>query len=135
MNLSSLAERIGRYMLCMNIVMVLSIWIMVLSIWMDSFEQSIQMTVRKLNDITKTCPCNIQRIFWLWKMKNFRRKIWIFFFILLNEAVLMSTHNLCFGSKIRKKVYPCIPQFYYIKVGYRGVNITRTCYHDEDQNG
>ena len=29
----------------------------------------------------------------------------------------MSTHNLCFRAKIRKKVYPCKPQFYYIKVG------------------
>ena len=34
-----------------------------------------------------------------------------------SEAVLTSTHNLCFGAKIRKKVYPCKPQFYYINVG------------------
>ena len=41
----------------------------------------------------------------------------------------MSTHNLCFGSKIRKKnVYPFTPQFYYIKVGYKGVFITWTCF-------
>ena len=32
----------------------------------------------------------------------------------------MSTHNLCFGSKIRKKVNPCTTQFYNIKVGYEG---------------
>ena len=44
----------------------------------------------------------------------------------------MSTHNLCFGSKIRKKnVYPSIPQFCYIKVGYKGVYITLKCYPDE----
>ena len=42
----------------------------------------------------------------------------------------MSTHNLCFRAKIRKNIYPCIPQFYYIKVGGKGVKITRTCYHD-----
>ena len=47
-----------------------------------------------------------------------------------NEAVLTSTHNLCFRAKIRKNVYPCKPQFYYIKVGCKGVHITRTCYHD-----
>ena len=35
----------------------------------------------------------------------------------LREAVLTSIHNLCFGSKIRKMVYPCIPQFYSIMVG------------------
>ena len=48
----------------------------------------------------------------------------------LIEAVLMSTHNLCFRAKIRKKVYPCTPQFYYIKVGCKGVYFTRTGYHD-----
>ena len=48
----------------------------------------------------------------------------------LSEAVLTSTHNLCFGAKIRKKVYPCKPQFYYIKVGCKGVFVTRTCFRD-----
>ena len=37
-----------------------------------------------------------------------------------------------FSSKNKKKnVYPCKPQFYYIKVGCKGVYITRTCYHDD----
>ena len=26
--------------------------------------------------------------------------------------------------------YPCKPQFCYIKVGFKGVNITRTCFPD-----
>ena len=47
------------------------------------------------------------------------------------KAVLTSTHNLCFGAKIRKKVYPCIPQFCYIKVGFEGVYISRTCFPDD----
>ena len=43
----------------------------------------------------------------------------------------MSTHNLCFrAKKKRKNVYPCTPQFHYIKVGCKGVFITRTCLHD-----
>ena len=46
------------------------------------------------------------------------------------EAVLMSTHNLCFGAKIRKNVYPCKPQFNYIKVGCKGVFIPGTHFHD-----
>ena len=51
----------------------------------------------------------------------------------------MSTHNLCFRAKIRKNVYSCKPQFCYIKqglskqtlikVGCKGVYITRTCHH------
>ena len=40
------------------------------------------------------------------------------------EAVLMITYNLCFRAKIRKtNVYPCKPQFYYMKVGFKGVKI------------
>ena len=50
----------------------------------------------------------------------------------LSEAVLTSTHDLCFMAKIRKNnVYPCKPQFYYIKVRCKGVYITRTCLHDD----
>ena len=40
----------------------------------------------------------------------------------------MSTHNLCFEAKIRKIVYPCKSQFYCIKVGCKGVFVTRTCF-------
>ena len=43
----------------------------------------------------------------------------------------MSTHNLCFGEKIRKKYTPVNPQFYYIKVECKGVFVTRTCFRDE----
>ena len=40
----------------------------------------------------------------------------------LIEAVLTSTHNLCFRAKKREKdVYPCKPQFNYIKVGWNWV--------------
>ena len=35
-----------------------------------------------------------------------------------------------FWSKNKKK-YPCIPQFFYIKVGFKGVYITRTCFPDD----
>ena len=42
----------------------------------------------------------------------------------------MSTHNLCFRAKIRKNVYPGKPQFYYIKVGCKGVFIIWKCLHD-----
>ena len=29
-------------------------------------------------------------------------------------------------------VYPCIPQFYYMKVGHEGVYITPKCFPDEE---
>ena len=44
----------------------------------------------------------------------------------LGKAVLTSTHNLCvLEQKLKKinKVYPCKPQFYYIKVGFKGIKI------------
>ena len=48
------------------------------------------------------------------------------------EAVLTSTHNLCFGAKIRKIGIPLHnPVLLYIKVGFKGVYITRTCFPDE----
>ena len=43
----------------------------------------------------------------------------------------MSTHNLCFGSKIRKIGYPCKPHFFYIKVRFNGVHISWICFPDE----
>ena len=43
----------------------------------------------------------------------------------------MSTHNQCFRAKIRKNEYPGKPQFFYIKVGCKGVFVTRTCFHDD----
>ena len=42
-----------------------------------------------------------------------------------------SKHRLGF-LKIRKDEFPCKHQFYYyIKLRCKGVNITRTCFHDE----
>ena len=57
--------------------------------------------------------------------------LWVHVRTAFSEAVLTSTHDLCFGAKIRKNVYPCKSQFYYIKVGCKGVFITRTCYPDD----
>ena len=39
-----------------------------------------------------------------------------------------------FAQKIRKIGIPCIPQFYYIKVGYKGVFISRTYFPDDYRN-
>ena len=44
----------------------------------------------------------------------------------------MNTHNLCFGAKIRKKIGIPVhtPVLLYIKVGFKGVFITRTCFRN-----
>ena len=41
----------------------------------------------------------------------------------LEEAVLTGTYNLCFLAKEENNVYPCKPQFYYIKMGFKAVQI------------
>ena len=46
----------------------------------------------------------------------------------------MCTHKLCLRAKIRNNVYPCTPQFYYTKVGCKGVFVTRTCFRDVFKN-
>ena len=62
----------------------------------------------------------------------------------LVEAVLTSTHNLCFGVKIRKVGLPLhISVFFFffffffflnINVGFKGIYIARTCFPDADES-
>ena len=53
----------------------------------------------------------------------------------IDEAVLMSTHNLCFGAKIRNNRHtPAYPKFHYINVEFKGVFIARTCFPDGIEN-
>ena len=47
----------------------------------------------------------------------------------LDEAVLTNTHNLYFAAKIREIVILLTPVLY-IKVGYKGVFISRRCFPD-----
>ena len=80
-------------------------------------------------------PMQYTAIFHGCKIDNFQMKSCDIFLIFAQnidcEAVLTSTHNLCLEQKYEKNVCPCKPQFYYIKVGCKGVFITRTRYPDE----
>ena len=43
----------------------------------------------------------------------------------------ISDQNICFWAELRKIMYiPCKPQFYYIKVGFKGVKIIQACFRD-----
>ena len=85
-------------------------------------------------------PVEYTAIFYGCKNDNFQMKNCDIFLIFAQNIdrgytfepphVLTSTHNLCFRGKLRKNVYPCKPQLYYIKAGSKGVFITRTCLHD-----
>ena len=70
------------------------------------------------------------------KMKIFRRKILIFFiFLLKNRDCGYSLEpprrggsneypqSMSLSRNMKNNVYPCKPQFYYIKVGFKGVKI------------
>ena len=54
------------------------------------------------------------------KNHNFQLKMFDYFHVFAQNID-------CFKAKLRKNEYPCKPQFNYIKVGCKGVYITRTC--------
>ena len=65
-------------------------------------------------------------------MKIFSRNSLIIFLFLLwvhVRTILTSTHNLCFGAKIRKIGIP----LHTPEVGFKGVFIARTCFPDVDR--
>ena len=41
------------------------------------------------------------------------------------------TQSMFLSRNKKNNVYPCKPQFYYIKVGFKGVKIIQVCFHDE----
>ena len=69
-------------------------------------------------------PIKKYRKFHLQKLKTFRYKNSdIFHISAQNIDCGTSTHNLCLSKNNKNNVHPCKPQFYYIKVGFKGVNI------------
>ena len=42
---------------------------------------------------------------------------------------------MCLSRNNKIYVYPCKPQFYYIKVGFNGVNIIKACFRDDLKTG
>ena len=53
----------------------------------------------------------------------------------LAEAVLTSTTIYVLSRNKKNNVYPCKPQFYYIKVGFKGVKIIYVYFRDVDTSG
>ena len=73
-----------------------------------------------------------------WKFSN--KKTLIFFTFLLKNidcgySLELPQHNeypqSMFLSRNKKNnVYPCKPQFYYKKIGFKGVKTIKACFHD-----
>ena len=87
---------------------------------MSTFKQS----SNEENHHYENLPMKYTEIFLTVKIEKFSRKFVIFFLFLLKkltEVVLMSTHHLCFGAKIRKIGIPLHTTVLLYKSGvYRG---------------
>ena len=76
----------------------------------------------------KTLPRSIQYGNTPPKTENFQIKNFDIFHI--------SAQNIDYGTiyvlsrNKKNNVYSCKPQFYYIKVGFKGVNIIQACFHN-----
>ena len=46
------------------------------------------------------------------------------------DIFLIFAQNINCGYTFLQQKYSCIPQFYYIQVGFKGVYIARTCFPD-----
>ena len=88
--------------------------------------------------ITKTCLFKWTENFTTKKWKFSDKNFWFFFHIsaqnidcgyLLEPPRRVPTIYVLNRNK-KNNVYPCKPQFYYIKVGYKGVNIIKACFRD-----
>ena len=96
-------------------------------------------TVRVTCIITKTCPCNIQRLFSEAKIENFIGKISIFYNVFAQnidcgytlEPPRRSGSNEYPRAKIRKLGIPLHTQVFLYKSGiFNGVYFARTCFPD-----
>ena len=65
------------------------------------------------------------------KNDNFQMKIFDIFQMFAKNIDCEYPQSMFWSKNKKKYVYPCKPQFYYIKVGCKGVYITWTCFHDE----
>ena len=66
-----------------------------------------------------------------WKFSD--KKFWCFHISAQNIdcGYSLEPPKLYFGAEIKKNnVYPCKPQFYYLKVGFKGVKIIWSCFRD-----
>ena len=64
---------------------------------------------------------------------NFCSRILFYIFLIFSLNIACGTHKLCFGAKNQEtnRYTPAYPSFFYIKVGFKGVYISRTCFSDD----
>ena len=83
--------------------------------------------------LRKQVYVNILQYFAAVKNVHFQMNFFIYIFLTFAQNIdcgytLVPTIYVLEQNK--KKIYPCKPQFYYIKVGCKGFFVTRTCFRD-----
>ena len=91
--------------------------------------------------ITKTCLLKYTEFFTTkkWKLSD-NKKFWYIYFCSKHCGYLLEPHRRCGSNKYSQSMflsrnktnnaYPCKPQFYYIKVGFKGVKIIQACFRN-----
>ena len=51
--------------------------------------------------------------------------------VLIRGGSSDSPQSMCLSRNKKNNVYPCKPQFYYIKVEFKGIKIIKTCFRDD----
>ena len=94
---------------------------------LDKHYENITIQIYWKNFTTKKWKCSYKNsdFFFFFFFSYFCPKhgLWIPVRTAISEAVLMSTHNLFLSWNKKNNVYPCKPQFYYMKVEFKGVKI------------
>ena len=99
----------------------------------------------KLSIITKTRPCNVWSFFSSVKIEKLIGFLFFIFLIFTQKVDCWYTlelphrggfnkyqQSMFWSKKLKKRyTYLCIPKFCFIKVGFKGVYITWTCFHDD----
>ena len=88
--------------------------------------------------ITKTCLLKYIENFTTKKGKLSDKKFWYFSYFCSKHRlwVLVKTayeypQSMFLSRNNKNNVFPCKPQFYHIKVGFKGVKIIQVCFRDE----
>ena len=96
--------------------------------------------------IMKTCLFKYLENFTSKNWKFSDKKLWYFAYFCLKHRLWYSLEppeplrqggsneypqSMFLSRNKKNNVYPCKPQFYYIKVGFKGVNIILACFHDD----
>ena len=105
--------------------------------------QTVQVAETQVGMHYENTPMQYTKNFLVVKMKNFTGKNLIFFLIFAQNIDCGYTlepprrggsneypQSIFWSKNKKKKIYPRIPKFFCIKVGFKGVYITRKCFPD-----